>query len=379
MLDSLVSAFGYGNFIVVLSFLVFIHELGHYSVARWCGVKVEVFSIGFGKEIFGWTDRHGTRWKFSLIPLGGYVKMFGEMSPISDALQQPDKNIARSFTTDDEFRSLHSSRKALHHKNVWQRMAIVAAGPAANFLLAIVGLALLAFFVGKPVPQNFSETGIDSVQAGSPAQRAGLQAGDLVLSVNAQQIESFAMLISIVQNSQGQPLRMEIDRYGSRQFITVSPQAIESETNAKPVYRLGITAKAFTYEKTGLYDSVVMGVQQTWFISRQTLTAIGEIVTGQRGTEELGGPVRIAQMSNEFGQAGLRALFYFMIILSINLGLLNLLPVPVLDGGYLVFFMIEAIMGKPVPAKIQQTSLKIGLMLLIGLMIFMTLHDILRF
>ena len=178
MLDSLVSAFGYGNFIVVLSFLVFIHELGHYSVARWCGVKVEVFSIGFGKEIFGWTDRHGTRWKFSLIPLGGYVKMFGEMSPISDALQQPDKNIVRSFTTDDELRSLHSSRKALQHKNVWQRMAIVAAGPAANFLLAIVGLALLAFFVGKPIPQNFSETGIDSVQAGSPAN---VQACKLVI------------------------------------------------------------------------------------------------------------------------------------------------------------------------------------------------------
>ncbi|WP_425404818.1 RIP metalloprotease RseP [Hwanghaeella sp.] len=365
-MDELIGALGHWNFIPVLCVLVFVHELGHYAVARWCGVRVETFSIGFGKELFGWTDSHGTRWRVSMLPLGGYVKMFGEHSMPSEI-----EGGSREMTAAEQ-------EVSFSHKSLGRRAAVVAAGPAANFIFAILVLAALFMFVGQPKPQDFATAGIGGVVEGSAAAEAGLIAGDRILSIDGAPIETFGDLQTAVVGSGGQALRFEIERDGAVSFLTASPRevTVSGEDGAEVTsYRLGVHGPAPTYVKSGVSEALGKATGETWRIITVTLASVGEMITGDRGTEELGGPVRIVQLSNDFAQMGALWLVHFAVLLSVNLGLINLFPVPMLDGGHLLFYAIEGIRGKALDERTQEYGLRIGLALIVGLMVFVTVND----
>ncbi len=361
-MDSIVGSVGYGNFILVLCVLVFIHELGHYAVARYCGVRVEVFSIGFGREIFGWTDKSGTRWKFSLLPLGGYVKMFGEHS--APTLEDGS---AQTLTPEEQ-------RVSFSHKTLGQRAAVVAAGPAANFLFAIFAMMLMFMIVGKPSPADFTETGIGGVVEGSAASEGGLQPGDKIVSVDGTPILEFGDLQEAVTNSEGKLLAFKIQRGTDSLELPIAPTIVATE-EGEEVYRLGVRAPGAVYTTMGPVNALLDASTETWRITVGTLDAVGEMITGDRGTDELGGPVRIVQLSNEFAQSGIVALVSFTVLLSINLGLINLFPVPMLDGGHLLFYAIEAVRGKPLGERVQEYGLRFGLAVILGLMVFVTVND----
>lgn len=348
-------------FLVVLTVLVFIHEWGHFWVARRCGVRVQVFSIGFGPELFGRTDRHGTRWKFSLIPLGGYVKMFGD----ANAASMPDSNIDQ--LPDDE------RAVSFFHKPLWKRAAIVAAGPMANFLFAAIALAVLFATYQHPFPPAI----IGTVQEGSPAEEAGIVPGDRVLEINGQSISRFTDLVGVVRSSDGADLAIDLRRGGDVVEVLVTPLMIEDEREGGIVLTplIGVSPDIGPY---GVTRSIGMGITETFALIGLTVDAIGEIITGDRGTEELGGPIRIAQMSGDVAQFGILALIWFTAILSINLGLINLLPIPVLDGGHLLFYAIEAVRGRPMGERAQEMGFRLGVAFVLGLMIFATWNDLVQ-
>lgn len=366
MFESLLADFGYGNFILVLSILIFVHELGHYLVARWCGVRVETFSIGFGKEIFGWTDKTGTRWKISILPLGGYVKMFGEHSVTNE-----DGTEKRPMTPNEK-------KVSFSHKSLSQRTAVVAAGPGANFLFAIVVLALVYAIVGKPDMETVPTSTIGSVVEESAAAEAGLQAGDTITSNAERSISTFEDLRLEVIASEGAPMVLGVLRDGIRQTITIAPRMSEYETADGVIekrYLIGVRPLPPAYKQLGPVAAVGQGIGDTWSMTTMTLAAVGEIIAGDRGTDELGGPVRIAELSNDAAQTGGLALVGLMVLLSINLGLINLFPIPMLDGGHLLFYAIEAMRGKPVSERFQEYSLRIGLAFILCLMVFVTVND----
>jgi len=366
MFENLLANFGYGNFILVLSILIFVHEMGHYLVARWCGVRVETFSIGFGKEIFGWTDKTGTRWKISILPLGGYVKMFGEHSVMNE-----DGTEKRPMTPNEK-------KGSFSHKPLAQKAAVVAAGPGANFLFAILVLAVVYAVVGKPDLETPATSTIGSVVENSAAAEAGLLAGDTITSSGDQPISSFDDLRNAVLDSAGEPMALVILRDGIKKSLSVTPRMSEYETAEGTVeqrFLLGVRPMPPAYRKLGLVDSVGQGIGDTWNMTVMTLDAVGEIIAGDRGTDELGGPVRIAELSNDAAQTGGLAIIGLMVLLSINLGLINLFPIPMLDGGHLLFFAIEAVRGKPVSERIQEFSLRIGLAFILCLMVFVTVND----
>ncbi|MEO3431688.1 RIP metalloprotease RseP [Inquilinus sp. CAU 1745] len=349
-------------FLIVLTVLVFVHELGHYWVARRNGVRVEIFSIGFGPEIFGFNDRAGTRWKFSVIPLGGYVKMFGDAGVAST----PGGELP-TMTADERAESFH-------HKRVGQRAAIVAAGPAANFIFSILLLAALFMTSGHPFPAAV----VGSVVPGSPAEQAGFQPGDEVVSVAGRPADRFAELSGLIQAAGPGPIEIDIEREGEESTLSVTPEFVTVEgADGQPVeiLRVGIGAESGPF---GILRSVGMGVSETFTLSAMTLSAVGEMITGERSTEELGGPLRIAQMSGDVAQVGIIALLWFMAILSINLGLINLFPVPMLDGGHLLFYAVEAIRGRPLGERAQEYGFRVGLALVLTLMIFATWNDLVQ-
>ncbi|MEQ8441697.1 MAG: RIP metalloprotease RseP [Alphaproteobacteria bacterium] len=357
-MDAFVGSIGYFNAILVFCVLVYVHEMGHYLVARWCGVRIEVFSIGFGRELFGYTDRHGTRWKFSIVPLGGYVRMFGEHS--MEAVQG-ETGVAMS---DDE------RAVSFDHKSLARRAAIVFAGPAANFLFAILVLAALFGAAGEREPQDLSTYGVGAIVAGSPADQAGLMEGDRILSIDGRGIPDWNALVDAVRASEGRELILRVDRDGTVFSLRMTP-ALNEETGA---FVIGVH-RPFQVVTLGPGESFTKAVQRTWDFSVLTLTSIGEIFTGDRSLDDVGGPVRIVDMSNQVAQRGALDLIVFTAILSINLGLLNLLPVPMLDGGHLMFYAIEAIIGRPLNERAQEYLLRGGLALLLGLMIIVTLND----
>lgn len=359
-MDEFVGAIGYLNAVLVFCVLVFVHEFGHYAIARWAGVRVEVFSIGFGRELFGHTDRFGTRWKFSLIPLGGYIKMRGE----TIAANTPDEaGAADSFQT----------------KSLGARAAIVAAGPMANFLFAMLALTVLFMVVGRSVPVDFGEAGIGGVQPGSAAEQAGFQAGDRILAVDGRPIATFADLRDVVGESAGAELPYLVERDGAQLVLRAAarPRDGSGEGASPSGYLLGVTGPAPLVEKQGPGAALLDGARQTVVISWMTLGAVYEIITGSRSSDEVGGPVKIVQMSHDAGQLGWASLLTFAAILSINLGLLNLFPVPMLDGGHLVFFAYEAVRGRPLPLRIQEYALRGGLALLLALIVLVTVNDVL--
>ena len=362
-----ISSFGWHVvwFLVVLTVLVFVHELGHYWVARRNGVRVEVFSIGFGPELFGWTDRAGTRWKISSIPLGGYVKMFGDADPAST----PDANLA---TMSPEERAV-----SFHHKRLGQRAAVVAAGPIANFLFAIVVFAAVYSIVGQP----FTPAEVTSVLPGSAAERAGLEPGDRIIRINGEEIERFEQIQKMILLNLDRPVTLVIVRDGRERSLTASPTIDETTDNRGNIVRtprLGITGKKVEFVRHGPVESIWRGVAETWVQTAGTIQALGQIITGRRQTDELGGPIRIAEMSGDVARGGPASLLVFMAVLSVNLGLINLFPVPMLDGGHLLFYAVEGLRGRPLGPRAQEYGFRIGLVLVFSLMLFATWNDLSR-
>ncbi|WP_158045666.1 RIP metalloprotease RseP [Skermanella pratensis] len=350
-------------FLVVLTVLVFVHELGHYWVARRNGVRIETFSIGFGPELFGRTDRAGTRWKFSAIPLGGYVKMFGD----ADAASTPSGAV-RTMTPQER-------ELSFFHKRLGQRAAIVAAGPIANFLFAIIGLTLLFSLYGQP----YTPPDIGTVQEQSAAARAGILPGDVIVEIDGQPIERFEEVQQIVRFNQGTPLALVVERDGSRVPMSVTPevtQITDRMGNTHSIGLLGIGRAGMEYRRHDPLTALWQAGRETVNLTVGTLGAVGQMISGSRGTEELGGPLRIAQMSGEVAQSGVVALVWFMAILSVNLGLINLFPIPMLDGGHLLFYAVEAIRGKPLGDRAQEYGFRIGLALVLTLMVFATWNDL---
>ncbi|HUL05680.1 MAG TPA: RIP metalloprotease RseP [Candidatus Acidoferrum sp.] len=367
MLDLLANAPHYViSLLVLLTIVVFVHELGHFWVARRCGVRVEVFSVGFGPELFGRTDRFGTRWKFSAIPLGGYVKMFGQAERVLEA--------------DGREREMSAAERAVafHHKSIGQRAAIVFAGPAANYVLTIVSLAILYFAVGMAaIPQRSI---IGEVVPSSAAEQAGLKAGDRILAVNGKPAELFDQLLDAVTGSNGQVLQLRIER-GTEQIDVSAQPRLEDDSSgdpAKKTYRLGIKA-ATEYQRQGIIESCTSAVSQTVVASGQMLVALWEMVNGTRSSKELGGVLRIGKIAGDVARQSYVEFLFLIPSLSLNLGLLNLFPIPLLDGGHLTFYAIEAVRGRPLGERAQEWGLRIGVALVLGLMVFATWNDLVLF
>lgn len=350
-------------FLFVLTVLVFVHELGHYWVARRNKVRVEVFSIGFGPEIFGWTDRYDTRWKFSAVPLGGYVKMFGEHD-FEDDEEQPPMTPAETAVS-------------FHHKRLGQRAAIVAAGPLANFLLAIVLFAGLFYLVGIPQPLS----GVGTIKEDSAASEAGFERGDLIVRIQGEPVKWFEDLRLFVRDRAGQNLEFEVRRGDEQVFLEATPQTatVEDEDGVeRQIGLLGVGADPAQvgYEATGPISAMGTAVEHTFGLTTRILSALGEIITGERKADELGGPLRIAQISGQVAEGGIVHLINFIAALSVNLGLINLFPIPMLDGGHLAFYAAEAVRGKPLGRRFQEYGFRFGLILVLLLMVFATWNDL---
>jgi regulator of sigma E protease len=352
-------------FLCVLTVLVFVHELGHYLVARWNGVRVEVFSIGFGSEIFGWTDRAGTRWKISLLPFGGYVRMFGE-APEFEALDgKPPAPLSAAE------RSI-----SFAHKSLGRRAAIVAAGPAANFLFAILVSAVLFATVG----QELTSTVVSDVLPGSAAAAAGIQPGDKIVALNGRAVSRFEDIAALVQLGLGEPLRVKVDRLGKTLELNAKPKVIEQVDVFGDTHRIGMLGiQASGRGEIVHYNpgaAAWMAVAETYRRSAGMLKAIGQIITGIRPSNEVGGVLRIAKMSGDIASRSLIDAVDFAVILSINLGLINLFPVPLLDGGRLLFYAAEVVRGRPLGPRAEEWGLRLGLALVLSLMLFATWNDL---
>ncbi len=349
------------TFIVGLSVLVFVHEFGHYIVARWAGVRVEVFSIGFGPEIYGLDDRHGTRWKFSAIPLGGFVKMFGEGSETLT-----DGSGAERPMSDAE------KAVSFHHKPLGKRAAVVFAGPAANFLFTIVLLAGLFAAIGQDKPL----AGIGHVLPDGAAIEAGFQAGDRVIGIDGREVRWFIELKEIVEANPETPLAFSVLRDDTIVTLTATPRA----TGEGPQRRglLGVRPDPAQVETVsyGPLEAIGAAVVRTADMTWQILAFVGDMLSGNRGTEGLGGPLMIAKLMGDIAQAGFDKLLFLIAALSLNLGLINLFPIPMLDGGHLVYYAIEAVRGKPLGERAQEYGFRFGLVLVLALMVFATWNDL---
>jgi regulator of sigma E protease len=378
-MDILGSLVGFGSgalgyvipFLFVLTIVVFFHELGHFLVARWYDVRVETFSVGFGREIVGWNDRHGTRWKISWIPLGGYVKFFG------------DENVASQPVTEEKLATFSEAdrREVFQARPVGQRAAIVAAGPIANFLLAIVIFAAMFATVGRPV----MEPRVDEVVAGSAAEAAGFRPGDIVLRVDGRGVETFADMQRLVATSNGRELDIMIRRQGTETTLVATPRSQEITDRFGGRHRtwvLGLRtntgAQGVNYQTYDPLTALWLGVRETWFLSDRTLVFVRDLFMGRGSVEDLGGPIRIAEVSGQAASISLMALLSLTAVLSVSIGLLNLFPIPMLDGGHLVFYTIEALRGRPLSERSQEIGFRVGLALVLTLMVVATWNDIAR-
>lgn len=355
------------SFILIISVIVFIHEYGHYWVAKKCGVKIDAFSIGFGPELWGWNDKSGTRWKISAIPMGGYVKMFGD----EGAASTPDNEKISTLTPEEE-------KVAFHTQPLWQKFLVVLAGPMANFLLAIAILAF--FFVVYGRPETTSEIG--KVLEESAAQELGLQQGDVIVSLDGESISRFRQIQDIVMLHPDMPLEIRYQRGDEIIESTITPKLSISQDafgNEIEVGLIGIAPAQPKHAKLGVVESMGAAVVETYNLSKRTLQAVGQMIMGTRSAEQLSGILRIADYSGQSVEAGWRTVFWFMAVLSINLGLVNLFPIPMLDGGHLMFYVFEAIRGKPLSDAAQEYFFRGGFVVLIMLMLFATFNDLKHF
>lgn len=354
-------------FLFVLTIVVFFHELGHFLVARWCGVKVETFSVGFGRELVGFTDRHQTRWKVGWVPLGGYVKFLG------------DENAASAPARGDN--AAADDPRSFQAKSVGRRAAIVVAGPVANFILAIIIYALMFGTVGKPVTLPI----VDSVQAGSAAEAAGFEPGDTVLEIDGRKIESFADITRIVEHSAGLTLSILVERDGRQLTLEATPRLQEKEVPFGNTVRVGLlgvassgTAQSYKVQHYGPFGAVWAGVEETYSVIDSTISYLSGVIAGRQAADQLGGPIRIAQISGQAASIGFLVLVNLAALLSVSIGLINLFPIPMLDGGHLVYFAIEAVRGKPLSEAVQDLGFRIGLAMVLMLMLFATWNDLVQ-
>jgi regulator of sigma E protease len=342
-------------FVVVLGVLVFVHELGHYLAARWRGVRVEAFSIGFGHAIASWTDKSGTVWKLAWLPLGGYVKLHGQERP---------QDVA------EEVRATWVPGQTFHDKPVLSRAIVVAAGPIANFVLAMVLFAGLFIALGTPVTLPV----IGSVLPDSAASRAGLMANDRIVSIGGESIRTFEDLQHVITIHPAETLRMSIQRDGTDRQMEVTTDSHAS--GGHQVGLLGVRGGTVEYRRVSVPVAIWSGITQTWTITAETFKGLAGMIGGSRGTDELGGPLRIAQMSGQIAELGIASLISFIGVLSVNLGLINLFPIPVLDGGHLFFYLAEALRGRPLPQRAQDYGFRAGLAFLACLFVFATWNDL---
>ena len=364
------------SFIAIISFIVFIHEFGHFFVARLCGVKIEVFAIGFGRELFGFNDKKNTRWKFCMIPLGGYVKMYGDKNGAST----PDYENIANFSEAEK-------KQSFIFKNVYQKIAIVAAGPLANFILAITLFTILFRINGLSTVLPI----VDEVLEKSAAFEVGLQKNDKILTINDKKINDFSDMQQIVATSAGQELQFEIlrknlatqndlgEENGEILKLKITPKSQESVNIFGEKQRtglLGISSKEVSHRDLNIFQAFCQANLESYRISVAILGAVGDLLTGKRELKELGGPIKIAKYSGKTVELGASVVIWFMAMISLNLGVMNLLPLPVLDGGHLLFYFFEAIFKRPLPQKIQQLGFQFGFAIIISLMIFTTYNDI---
>ena len=358
-------------FLFVLTVVVFFHELGHFLVARWCGVAVTTFSVGFGPEIVGFTDRRGTRWRLSLIPLGGYVKFLGD----EGAASTPDREGVEAMSEHDRARSFAG-------QSVGARAAIVAAGPIANFLLAIAIFTAIFSLYGREIitPE------VDSVVAGSPAERAGFQAGDLILTIDGEAVGSFMELQRVVTAMSDQSLAVVVQRGEEQVALQVTPERQEITDRFGNKQRVGVLgvqrgtigAEDIVTERYSIPEAALLAVEETWFVTERTISYIVGVIAGRESADQIGGPIRVAEVSAQIATIGFVALINLAAILSISIGLINLFPIPMLDGGHLVYFAAEAARGKPLSDRVQDIGFRIGLAAVLMLMVFATWNDIIH-
>src|SRR5947207_1772550 len=355
-------------FLFVLTIVVFIHELGHFLVARWCGVKIKAFSIGFGREIFGFYDRYGTRWRFAWIPLGGYVKFLADENSAS----VPSRAALEQMSADER-------AGAFQTKSLAARAAIVAAGPVANFILAIVIFALTFTFVGVQV----TAPRVDELVPEGAAAAAGFKPGDVIASIDGQGIETFAAMQRIVSSSADRQLTFEVNRGGVLVTLKVTPARREISDRFGNKLRVGVigirrnpTQTEWEYKRYAPVEAVGLGVRETYFIISRTLSYLNDVIMGRESADQLGGPIRIAEVSGQVASVGFVPLLNLTAVLSVSIGLINLFPIPLLDGGHLLFYLIEGVRRKPLSERTQEIGFRIGLAVVLMLMMFATWNDL---
>jgi regulator of sigma E protease len=375
-------------FLFVLGLVVTVHEFGHFLAARWCGVAVDRFSIGFGRPLTSWTDRSGVEWRIGWLPLGGYVRFAGD----DNAASIPDAaDLAESRRRIELAEGAEAVRRYFHFKPLWQRAFVVAAGPLANFVLSILLFGLLACTLGYEV----SGRGVGQVLRGSAAERAGLQSGDQILKVDDRPVREFKDVAMFIAYRPGQPTSIAVERDGRPLTLIATPDSIVQDDPVAghvTLGRLGITSQPVKRERANLLEAPVVGAAQTWDVLSLTLSMLGQMVTGQVSPTHISGVLGIAKASGGVAQVasegapdlgwailgGLVGLLGLAAVMSVSIGFMNLLPVPVLDGGHLLFYAYEALARRPVAAKVQAAGYRVGLALLLGLMVFATVNDLQR-
>lgn len=354
-------------FIIILSVIVFVHEFGHYLVARLCGVRITDFSIGFGKELWGFHDRHGTRWKVSLLPFGGYVKMFGDASEASTA----NKDALAQMSAEEK-------KVSFHFQPLPKKAAIVTAGPIFNFILTI---AIFTYFVFSNGLET-TEPLVGDVIPDTPATTAGLQKGDRILAVDGKKVRRFNDIPLLIATNVGNSITLKLERDGAERDVLLTPQVIEEEdglgnTIKRPL--IGIKSMRLTFEDVGFFRAVGEAIKKTWDLTMMTFEYLGQLIAGDRAPDELKGPIGIAKMSGQAAEKGFFTVMWFMALLSANLGLVNLFPIPPLDGGHLMYYMVEGARGRPMAERFQELGYRAGFALILMLMAFTIYNDIRQF
>ncbi len=361
-------------FLVVLTVVVFVHELGHFMVARWCGVSIDAFSIGFGKELFGRTDKRGTRWKVSLFPFGGYVKFAGDLGPASI----PDREKLQEFAAAARDQG-HEPDDLLHFKPLWQRAAVVSAGPIANFILGIVIFSAI-YMIRTEV---YMDPVIGRVVEESVAEEAGFEVGDRILTISGRSIESFQELAMLISMSAETDIEIVVQRGVEEVVLNLAPRRVEIEDefgNRQKIGQIGVSPRAAEEDihrvRHGPVSAIAKGTAQTGIIIERTFVYLGRVITGKEDARQLGGPIRIAKYSGQMAQVSVLAVIGMIAVLSVSVGLINLFPIPLMDGGHLLYYAFEAVLGHPLSERTQEVGFRIGLLIVLSTMVYATVNDL---